>query len=220
MQYLDVLMRSDLFRGIAGGDLETMLGCLSGEFRDYGKNEIILLEGSDVTHVGLVLSGAADVVKEDMWGNRTILTRCEPGDLFAESFSCVMTKKLPVTVISAAESRVLFINYRRIITICPSICSHHLKLIENMMYILASKNILMTEKLQIMAKPTTREKLLAYLYGQSQRCGSLTFMVPFDRQQMADYLGVDRSAMSTELGKLRDEGLISFHKSSFKLHTP
>lgn len=207
-----------LFNQIAPEEFLRLLPCLSPTTARYRKNDIIFLEGTDVTRVGILLSGNAHVIKEDIWGNRTIISDLGTKDLFGESFSCAKVKKLPVTVVAASDCEVLFIEYKRILTTCTSACVFHAKLIENMMSILASKNILLQDKLQILSKPTTREKLLAYLNSQSQKLGSLTFMIPFDRQQLADYLCVDRSAMTKELGRLRDEGLISFHRSSFKLH--
>lgn len=137
--------------------------------------------------------------------------------MFAEVFSCAGVGDLPVTAVSVTDSEILLIDFKNMLNICSSACSHHLILVKNMLEILASKNILLNEKIQIMSKKTTREKLLAYLYAQSEKHGSLSFKIDFNRQELADYLSVERSAMSTEIGKLKNEGLISYDKNYFEI---
>lgn len=209
-----------LFQGISDENLSAMLSCMSAVKKKYAKNQVILTAGAPSIEVGIVLSGSIHVVKEDFRGNPAILAEIGPGHLFGETYSFARTQKLPVTILSAAESEVLFIDYRRIVSTCTSSCPFHTRVIENLLQILAGKNILLSEKLDVMAKRTTREKLLTYLYSQANKAGSLTFMIPFNRQELANYLCVDRSAMSNELGRLRDEGILSFYRSSFRLHQP
>jgi CRP-like cAMP-binding protein len=215
--YLSNLSKVSLFRGIKPDELTGMLSCLNAQKSNYKKRDIILLEGQSVSSVGIVLSGKVQIIKEDFMGNRNIMAEITAGNLFAEAFSCVKTDKLPVTVVSVTDSEILWVDYRRIISTCSSACEFHTKLIENMLYILASKNIMMNQKIEHIAKRTTREKLLSYLSDQSAQHGSSEFDIPFNRQELADYLCVDRSAMSNELCKLQDEGAFEFHLNHFLL---
>ena len=216
-EYLSFLSQVALFQGIAADELMQMLGCLNAKKKSYRKQDIILLEGQDVSSVGIVLSGKVQIIKEDFVGNRNIVTEVLPGRLFAEAFSCVHTDKLPVTVLPVADTEIMWIDYRRIITVCSSACKFHTKLIENMLAILASNNIQLNQKIEHISKRTTREKLLSYLSDQAARCGCDEFDIPFNRQELADYLCVDRSAMSNELCKLRDDGMLNFHFRHFLL---
>ena len=216
-EYLPSLSGMPLFGGIPPEELSALLGCLNAKKAGYRKQDIILLEGQPVSTAGVVLSGTIRVVKEDYLGNRNILTELAPGDLFAESYACVQADRLPVTVLSVTDSEILWIDYGRIVTTCPSACRFHSRLIENMLKIIASKNIALSRKIEHVSKRTTREKILAYLSDEAAGCGKNEFDIPFGRQEMADYLCVDRSAMSAELGRLRDEGILRFHRNHFVL---
>lgn len=141
----------------------------------------------------------------------------ERGGLFGEAFSFARVECLPVSVTAAEKTEVLFINCERIITVCPSACEFHNRLVRNMLKILAEKNMTLTQKIGHMGKRTTREKILSYLSEQAKKAGGESFTIPLNRQEMADYLAVDRSAMSKELGRLKEEGQISFHKNQFQL---
>lgn len=217
-KYFDLLLDSALFQGFSQGNLSAILSCLSARKRKYAKNAAIFLAGDGVGDVGVVLSGGVRVVREDVLGNRAILSEFGPGNLFAEAFACAPAQKVPVSAVTSAESEILFIDCRRILTPCSAACAFHTRLISNLMAILALKNLMLNEKLVVMSGRTTREKLLAYLSGEAEKAGSMAFTIPFNRQELADYLCVDRSAMSAELGKLRDEGLLEFVRSSFVLH--
>ena len=175
------------------------------------------MEGQPANEVGLVLMGEAHVMREDVFGNRTILTHLGRGDLFGEAYACAKMKRLPVTVSAVTESEIMFIDCKRILTTCTSACVFHTRLIENLMSVLAGKNILLMRKLEHISRRTTRDKLHSYLTEQARIAGRRDFSVPFNRQEMADYLCVERSAMSAELGRMRDEGLIEFEKNRFRL---
>lgn len=216
-EYFPFLTRVPLFEGIGQEELPRMLGCLNAGTAVYRKGEIILREGEPVRRVGVVVSGQVQVVKEDFSGNRNILAEIVPGGLFAESYACVHSVSLPVTVVSAAESVILWLDYTGIVSPCASACGFHTRLVENMMSVLASKNILLSRKIEHISKRTTREKLLAYLSDQAAEQGSREFEIAFNRQELADYLCVDRSAMSGELGKMQREGILSFHSNHFRL---
>lgn len=206
-----------LFDGIENGEMEQLLLCLGGRHAIYDEGEYILLAGDRADQVGLVLSGSVLVFSDDFWGNRTILAHVERGGLFGEAFSFARVEALPVSVKAAEKTEVLFINCERIITVCPSACEFHTRLVRNMLKILAEKNMTLTQKIGHMGKRTTREKILSYLSEQAKKAGGNSFSIPLNRQEMADYLAVDRSAMSKELGRLREEGQISFHKNRFRL---
>ena len=214
---LKFLKQTPLFRGIREEDLPKLLDCLNAKKSAYGKQDIILLAGQPVSSVGIVLSGQIQIVREDFLGNRDIVTELEPGDLFAESYSFVSADSLPVTVLSVTESEVLWTECGRIVSPCSSACGFHAKLIENMLSILASKNILLNRKIEHLSKRTTREKLLSYLSDQAARSGGREFDIPFNRQELADYLCVDRSAMSSELSRLQKEGILRFRLNHFSL---
>jgi CRP-like cAMP-binding protein len=216
-EYLSILKKSPLFAGVEEGNIETILPCLQAVVKRYDKNQFIFEAEERVTTVGLILSGSVLVIKEDFWGNRDILSQLGPAELFAEAFSCAQVDRLPVSVVAAEKTDVLLVNYKKIITTCSTACSFHTLLIQNMMKILAQKSVTLMQKLEQMAKRTTREKLLAYLSAEAQKTGGSIFEIPFNRQELADYLSVDRSAMSSELGKMRDEGILTFDKNHFEL---
>lgn len=211
------LKKTSLFRGTSEDELPTLLECLRPSIRDYTKGELILRQGEDVTAVGLVLAGRVHVIEEDFWGNRNILADVLPGDLFAESYAFLPGELLRVSVIAQESSRIMLVESRRMLDICSSACRFHTRLVQNVLAESARKNLALTRKLSHMSKRNTREKLLSYLSSQSLASGSETFEIPFNRQQLADYLCVDRSAMSNELCKMRDEGLLTFERSSFHL---
>ena len=215
--YLEVLKNCALFDNINEKELEGLLKCLLAKHKTFKKNEFIFCEDDKPTYVGIVLSGSVCVVKEDFWGNRAILAKLGEADLFGEAFSCAEVERLPVSVVASENTQVLLIDYKRIITTCSSACAFHSNLINNMIKILAIKNIRMTQKIHHIVKRTTREKLLSYLSEQALIYKSDRFKIPFNRQELADYLSVDRSAMSNELSKLRDEGIIEFNKNEFKI---
>lgn len=217
--YPALLKRVPLFRGIAEADLEKMLDCLQAKKCRYAKESIILLAGQPVSGIGVVLEGIVQVIREDANGNTSILAELEPGALFAEALACTKTKESPVTVRSVTDSAVLLLDYRRMLSSCPSSCAFHTTLIENMLYVLANKNRVLNQKIGYLSKRTTREKLIAYLSDQADLHRSRQFTIPFNRQELADYLCVDRSAMSAALCRLREEGVLDFHRSSFWLNS-
>lgn len=216
-KYFKILKKCALFNNISTDDLESILKCLSAKDKFYKKNDFIFLEEDKANYAGIVISGSVCVIKEDFWGNRAILAKLEEGDLFAETYALADIDRLPISVIATQDSEVILIDCKKIIKICSNSCSFHAKLIDNIIKILANKNIALNQKIHHIVKRTTREKLISYLSEQAERTGGSTFKIPFNRQELADYLSVERSAMSNELCKLRDEGIIEFNKSEFKL---
>ena len=218
-KYFETIKKCSLFVGIEDSNLGALLNCLMAVRRSYKKSEYIFSAGDAVQSVGIVLSGSVHILREDYWGNRTILANIPPGGLFGEAFSCAEIDNLPMSVIAVEKTEVLLIDYRRIITTCSSSCVFHLALIKNMMKLLAQKNIMLTQKMEIVTHRTTRERLLAYLSVQAIRAGKSCFTIPFNRQQLADYLSVERSAMSTEITKMQADKLIWTNRSTFELLT-
>ena len=206
MEISPCMTSSPLFRDIAPADLASLLDCLDARERAYEKGAWLLRRGEWTDRLGLVLSGTVHILREDFWGSRSIVGLAEPGEIFAESYA-LAGKPLAVSVLAAADGRALFLD------------AGHLsqRLSANLLALLAEKNLTLTGKMRHMAKPTTREKLLSYLSAQAARAGGPEFDIPLDRQQLADYLAVDRSAMSAVLGKLREEGVLEFRKNHFRL---
>lgn len=209
-----------LFAGIAPEERGTMLRCLGARVARYAKNEVILLAGDtvDTVGVGLVLSGAVQVQREDRDGKQTLLTELGEGELFAEVFACAGIAESPVTVIAADSAAVLHICYRKVITSCSSACVFHQRLIENMLRLMAQKNLMLNQKLELLSKRTTRERILLFLRRQGADMGTVT--IPYNREELAAFLCVERSALSAELSKMQRDGLLRYTRNSFTLEAP
>lgn len=214
---IPTIKKSPLFQGIQDEDILSALRCLSPETRSYSKNEFVLHAGDSIDSVGLVLSGSVHVVNEDFWGNQNIIAEIGPGQVFAESYACMQGVTLGVSVFAAGAVTVLFLPVKNIMATCPTACAFHLRLIRNLVSVLAENNVRMNEKLKHVTQRSTREKLLSYLSAQSQKHASAAFHIPFNRQQLADYLAVNRSAMSAELCKMREEDVLEFDRNYFVL---
>lgn len=208
-----------LFSGLDPAGLDELLMLLGAQRRGYFQNELLLRPEEASGRMGILLDGRAQVLREEYSGARTLLTELEPGDLFGEAFACAASGPLPtdVCVRAAGGCRVLWIDFHRALS--PHILPAEMQsaLVTNMLAVLAEKDLLLSRRIGHLSKRSTREKLLSYLFEQYQLCGNRSFSIPFDRQHLADYLCVDRSAMSTALGKLRDEGLVLFCRSRFTL---
>ena len=204
-----------LFDGIAYESFADMMACLSARQAKYKKDEFIIIAGDSINFVGLILSGGVQIIKEDSEGRVAILSELAAADIFGETFACSGVSQSPVTVQAATDTEILVLDYKRIVTTCTSACPFHTRLIENMLKLLANKNLMLNQKIEILSKRTTREKLLCYF--DAQRGAASRFSIPFNREELAQYLCVDRSAMSGELGKMRDEGLIKFKKNEFEI---
>ena len=215
---VDVLADSLLFAGCTRAETEAMIGCLQPHVRTFRKGSYLLRQGDRVTALGMVVAGSVLVRSEDYWGNGNILAQGGPGSLFAEAFACMPQTVSTVDVVAAEKTSAVFLDVTRIIATCSSACAHHTRLVRNLTGVLAQRNFALTQKMEHITKRTTREKVLSYLSACSQESGSAQFQIPFDRQQLADYLSVDRSALSTCLGALQKEGVISFRKNRFELH--
>ena len=216
-EYLPVLSRARLFAGVAPDELESALNCLESRPVRYEKGEYILRAGAAVESLGLLAAGDAIINQEDFWGNRNLLYAIEPGQCFAESFACAPGSASTVSVVAQAESAVLWLNVRRLLGLCPSGCRHHSAILQNLLADLAVKNLRLNEKVSHLSQRTTRARLLSYLSAEAQRQGGPDFDIPFSRQQLADYLSVERSGLSAELSRIQAEGLLTFRKNHFTL---
>ena len=216
-EFLELIQKIPLFHGIENDDLACMLECLGAMVRSYKKDDFIWLTGDEIGLVGIVLRGQVCVLKEDIHGNRKILATVNLKGIFGETVAFSQITKSPVTVQALSDSKVLFVDFKRIYTVCSNACVFHSRLIQNMLMLIAEKNIILNEKIDIIAMKTTRQKIAAYLLNQSAVQGKAKIIIPYDRSGLADYLSVNRSALSRELSKMRDEGLIDYYKNAFTL---
>ncbi len=212
-----VLKQSILFQGMEENEIEAMLKCLSAVSKTYGKGEFIFHVTDEINSVGIVLSGSITIEKEDFWGNRRIIEKAVPGALFGESYACIKGEPLMVSVKAEENTKVLFLNITRVLTVCSSACRFHTGLIRNLLQVLAYKNLNLTVQIDHITQKTIRERILSYLNYQVLKQGCYSFEIPFNRQQLADYLSADRSALSNELSKMRKEGLIRYKKNHFEI---
>lgn len=215
--YFDILRKCPLFNQIEDENLSKMLGCLGAKVNIYKKGNIILAEGDKARYLGVVLKGSVQLVRVDYYGNRSILTNIEPPQLFGEAFACAGLKSLPVDVVAAEDTEILLIDALHIARPCGKACAFHCQTILNLLHIVAKKNLVLHQKIEITSKRSTREKLMTYLLLQAKKAKSRTFTIPYDRQELADYLGVERSGLSVEISKLRNEKVLECRRSTFTL---
>lgn len=216
-KFLEILKSCPLFAGIADDNLLRMLTCFGARVMSVDKKYTILMEGKTAKYIGIMLSGSAQIIQVDYYGNRSILSNVVAGEVFAEAFACAEIAALPVTVVASERSEVMLIDSTHILHTCENNCGFHQQLIFNLMKDIATKTLQFHQKIEITSKRTTREKLMTYLLMQAKRAGSSTFTIPFDRQELADYLEVERSGLSAEISKLRAEGVLESHRSQFRL---
>ncbi len=212
----EFLAGTPLFRGAAPGEVQAMLDCLGAQVRRYPKGAAVLRAGETTPCLGVVLAGSVCVENDDFWGNKSILDRIGPGQVFGETYACAGVPLL-VSAVAAEAAEILFLNVSRLLTVCPSACAHHTRLVGNLLAISAQKNLTLSRRMFHTAPKTIRGRLLSYLSDGAARSGDGTFTAPYNRQQLADYLGVDRSALSHELSKMRREGILEVEGNRFRL---
>ena len=216
-EYLEILRRSPLFRGIEAEELSALLDCMGGRPRRIKKGDTVLAAGEPATHLGIVLAGRVQVSRLKADGQRIVMGEIRPGQLFAESFACARAAALPVTGTAGADGAVLLLDSGRLSAPCSAACAFHGRLIANLLSVLAHKNLALAGKVEYLSGRTIRERLLAYLEDLCLKAGKNTVTVPFDRQALADYLCVDRSALSRAIGQLREEGVLEADRGKFTL---
>lgn len=218
-QYLFILRNSPFFQGMTEEEILSVLHCVQATVSRKKKDEYIFRIGDSTESMGLVLKGSVLSLQEDLWGHRNIMHRIGPGEYFAESFAVTPGSVLNVSVVAETDAEIMLLNMRRFLETCPNACAHHNRLIRNLTAVMAGHIMDLSEKITHMAKRSTREKLLSYLSAESMRQGKLSFSIAYDRQQLADYLCVERAAMSVELSKLQKEGLLKTNRNHFELFT-
>lgn len=219
-QYFEILSTCGLFSQITKDEIASMLHCLGARVLDISKGDPVFLEGEPAGFVGVVLSGAVQIVRDDYYGNRSVIAIAHPGELFAEVFSCAGVDTYPVSAIAQVRSQVMLLDCKHMLTVCSNACGFHTRLVQNLLQAVSQKSLALSRKISFMSQKTTRQKLMAYLMDQAKTHGSAKFTIPFDRQALADFLGVERSAMSAELSKLRKDGILDCKGSDFYLKQP
>lgn len=217
MKRSELLAMTPLFSGSKPEEIDTMLGCLAARERRYGKGARIHRMGDVITTVGLVLEGGVRIESVDVWGNVSVLGVKGTGGMFGEAYAAVPGEPLMVDVVAAEDTTVLFLNLSKVLATCPRACPHHSRTSANMTAIIARQSLALSRRILHVAPKTIRGKVLAYLSDVAERTGKREFDIPFDRQQLADYLGVDRSALSAELSRMQKAGLIETRRSHFVL---
>lgn len=216
-KYIPLLKNTLLFSGVGEDEISAMLSCLQARSYTYGKGEYVLRQGEHIGDIMVLVSGKLHVQCDDYWGNRSIISIIGVGEMFGESYAAPESGAVVNDVLAVEESVVMFFDIKRIITVCSSACRFHSLVVQNLFYALSEHNRKLIQKLGFMSRRTTREKLIAYLSEEAKRHNSSEFTIPFNRQQLADYLSVDRSAMSGELCRMRDDGMVEFERSRFRL---
>jgi len=214
---IDILAQSALFAGIATDTLAVMLDCLQPKRSTHAKNSFITVEGEPFTGLGILLAGEATVVKENVAGARSVLTSLEAGDMFGEMIAFSARKSWPASVVAQSKCSVVFLPPQKITGTCPHACDGHQRLIRNMLLIVSEKALMLNRKVEYLTIKSMRTKIATYLLEQHKLMGKKTFIMPLKRNDLADFLNVSRTALSREMGRMRDEGMIDFYRSSVKL---
>ncbi len=216
-KYIPILKRTKLFSGVAEEEIGAMLSCLDAKLHAYQKDVYVFHQGERLNYLTVLVKGELHVQQDDYWGNRTIVNRIAVGEMFGESYATPESGGLLNDVVAVEDSSVIFFDVEKILTVCSAACRFHSMVVQNLFFAISEKNRTLVQKLGHISKRTTREKLISYFSEEAKRQNSSNFTIPFNRQQLADFLSVDRSAMSKELCKMRDEGLLEFKKNQFKL---
>ena len=212
-----VFSHVDLFQGIRPEELQLLLPCLHAREKRYVKGQVICRAGDTVTELGIVASGSVNVLVNFYWGGSSIFGHFEAGQVFGETYAALPERELLVDVVAAEDCEIVFLNMEKLLTTCQNGCAWHHRVIRNLIRLSAEKNISLSTRMMHTAPKTIRERLSLYLSEQAQRNGGDCFAIPYSRQQLADYLGVDRSALSNELSKMQQDGLIRFRRNEFTL---
>ena len=215
--FVPVLKKTKLFSGVGDEEISTMLSCLGASLFTYKKGDYVLRQGEHLSDILVLVEGSLHIQRDDYWGNRSILGHIGIGEIFGEAYAAPDSGTLLNDVIAVEDSSVFFFDVKRVISTCSSACRFHTMVVQNLFFAISEKNRTLVQKLDYLSRRTTREKLISYLSEEAKRQNSPQITIPFNRQQLADYLSVDRSAMSSELGRMRDEGLLEFEKNRFRL---
>ena len=216
-KYIPVLKRTQLFAGVGEDDIAAMLSCLKAKFYTYKKGDYVFRQGEHLNNITVLVEGNLHIQRDDYWGNRSIIHSIGIGEMFGEAYVAPDSGAILNDVVAVRDSAVIFFDVARILMVCSSTCKFHSTVVQNLFFAISEKNRKLVQKLAHMEKRSIRKKLISYLSEEAKRQNSGSFTIPFNRQQLADFLSVDRSAMSNELCKMRDEGLLIFEKNKFTL---
>ena len=216
-KYIPILKRTRMFAGVGEEEMESMLSCLGARVRSYKSGEYVFRQGEHPSAIVILAEGRLHICNDDYWGNRSIISAVSEGEMFGEAYAAPNSGALLNDVVAIEDSTLIFFDVKRVLTTCSSACRFHTMVVQNLFFAISEKNRKLVQKLGHMSKRSTREKLISYLSGEAKIHSSGEFEIPFNRQQLADFLSVDRSAMSAELSKMRAEGLLEYNKNSFKL---
>ena len=210
------LSNTALFEGLNENEINSVLSCLEAREVSYSKGGSIIRSGSETEVLGLVMRGSVNIYFKLFQGGNRVIETVFAGGVFGEAFSSLSDREMIWNVDAAEDCTVLLISADRLLTVCENVCSFHQKLIRNLFTITSRKNSELTAKLMHTESKSTRDRLMSYFSEQSHKSGSVYFTVPYSRQQLADYLGVERSALSNTLSKMQKDGIIQYHKNNFK----
>ena len=216
-KFMSILKRTRLFAGIGECEIASLLSCLGARLCEYQKGEYVLRQGEHISDIMILTEGNLYIQIDDYWGNRSILGQISVGEMFGEAYAAHDSGAVLSDVVAVEDSKVMFFDVKRILTTCSTACRFHSLVVKNMFFAISEKNRNLVQKLAHMSRRTTREKLISYLSEEAKKQNNSNFTIPFNRQQLADFLSVDRSAMSNELCKMRDERLLEFKKNQFIL---
>ena len=216
-KYIPILKRTRMFAGVVEEEIESMLSCLGAKLRSYKSGEYVFRQGEHPTAIVVLAEGRLHIRNDDYWSNRSILSSVAAGEMFGEAYAAPDSGALLNDVVALEDSTLIFFDVKRVLTTCPAACRFHAMVVQNMFFALSEKNRKLVQKLGHLSKRSTREKLISYLSEEAKKHSSGEFSIPFNRQQLADFLSVDRSAMSAELSKMRSEGLLEYNKNHFRL---
>lgn len=214
---LQTLRRTSLFRGISSKEVSAMAHCLGAVTRTYEPGQVIFRCGDAIQALGIVHTGTVHIVRMGYWGDENLVDVVGPGDVFAENYACMSDTTLNVNVVAARKTEVVFLHVHKVLHTCSSMCPFHIRLVDNLVGEIAHKNYALSNKMASVTQRTTRKKVLAYLSQVAMKKGMSSFEIPMNRQELADFLAVDRSALSSELSKLQKDGVISFSRNHFEL---
>ena len=216
-KYYNQIKNSPVFFGMSDDELKGLLECFNARVRKYEKEEMIIRQGDIISNIYLILDGAVNIEKDSYWGRRIIISRLGKNENLALSFVGSKNVESSVDAITVDETLVLILGYEKCTSMCQNACTRHKVLINNLFQILSKENIELIQKIENVSQKTIRDKLLTYLSNEAQKNHSNNFNIKFNRQDLADYLNVDGSAMSFELSKLQKEGLLKYNKNNFEL---
>ncbi len=206
-----------MFKGITEKQLIPMLKCLGSRVQDFKKGEFIYLDRDNITCIGIILSGTVQMIKEDIWGDKTILVVMKTGELFGETFACGTSLAATVTFYAPENTQVLFLPFYKVLHLCDRNCQFHHQLVENMVTLIARKNAQLMEKADVTSKKTLRKKILTFLSHEAQHHQDKHFTIAISRTELAEYLSADRTALARELNHMKEEGLIDVNRNSFTI---